>query len=235
MTTTILPLSTIGHMDRGWTRGHVTASFDDMAGAPGYLALPPLMLAGIQTVDPGAGYPMHHHEAVETITIMMAGTLQHTDSLGGDGLTGPDDVAVVSAGTGMDHEEFATQDAPLRAVVFWVASSEPTAPPRFLRQTFPRRDRTDRLRIIASGRDVDAVPLRADVDILTGVLREGVRVEHELRAGRRAYLLSSDADLQLGERLVRAGDRVIVEGPANVVITALGATEVFLVDLPHGA
>jgi redox-sensitive bicupin YhaK (pirin superfamily) len=219
-------------MDRGWTRGHMTCCMSDVPrDAPGYLELGRLMLAAVQEIDPRAGYPMHHHAGVETITIVLHGALRHDDSVGARGFTGPDDVGVVSAGSGIEHEEMA-QDEPLRAVLFWIRSSTEHAP-RFVKRTFPRASRRDRLVTVASGTgEPGSVPLRTDVTVRTGVLSAGTCVTHELRAGRTAYVLGTDAAFEINGEPAQAGDRVIASGGAGTLeLRALGETELVVLDL----
>jgi redox-sensitive bicupin YhaK (pirin superfamily) len=52
-----------------------------------------------------AGFPMHPHRGIETVTYMLAGTVNHRDSLGNAGTIGPGDVQWMTAGGGIMHEE----------------------------------------------------------------------------------------------------------------------------------
>lgn len=52
-----------------------------------------------------AGFPMHPHRGIETVTYMHAGTVQHRDSLGHAGTITAGDVQWMTAGHGILHEE----------------------------------------------------------------------------------------------------------------------------------
>lgn len=54
---------------------------------------------------PIAGFPMHPHRGIETVTYMLEGSVQHRDSLGNAGLIGPGDVQWMTSGRGILHEE----------------------------------------------------------------------------------------------------------------------------------
>ena len=54
---------------------------------------------------PIAGFPMHPHRGIETVTYMLEGSVNHRDSLGNSGLIGPGDVQWMTAGGGIMHEE----------------------------------------------------------------------------------------------------------------------------------
>src|SRR5512137_2583486 len=52
-----------------------------------------------------AGFPMHPHRGIETVTYMLAGAVTHRDSLGNAGTIGAGDVQWMTAGRGIMHEE----------------------------------------------------------------------------------------------------------------------------------
>lgn len=52
-----------------------------------------------------AGFPMHPHRGIETVTYMLAGEVRHRDTLGNSGTIGPGDVQWMTAGGGIMHEE----------------------------------------------------------------------------------------------------------------------------------
>lgn len=55
--------------------------------------------------DYEAGFPMHPHRGIETVTYMLAGEVQHKDTLGNSGSIGAGDVQWMTAGGGILHEE----------------------------------------------------------------------------------------------------------------------------------
>ena len=54
---------------------------------------------------PIAGFPMHPHRGIETVTYMLEGSVHHRDSLGNAGLIGAGDVQWMTSGSGIMHEE----------------------------------------------------------------------------------------------------------------------------------
>ncbi len=51
------------------------------------------------------GFPWHPHRGIETITYVLAGTVDHGDSLGNEGTLGAGDVQWMTAGAGILHQE----------------------------------------------------------------------------------------------------------------------------------
>ncbi len=52
-----------------------------------------------------AGFPLHPHRGIETVTYMLAGVVNHKDTLGNSGSIGAGDVQWMTAGGGIMHEE----------------------------------------------------------------------------------------------------------------------------------
>ena len=55
--------------------------------------------------DYRAGFPWHPHRGIETITYVLAGSVEHGDSLGNRGTLGAGDVQWMTAGSGILHQE----------------------------------------------------------------------------------------------------------------------------------
>lgn len=82
------------------------------------------------------GVGSHPHRGFETVTIVYDGEVQHRDSAGGGGVIGPGDVQWMTAGRGLVHDEFHSDDYSQRGGAFhmvqlWVnlpAKDKMTAP-----------------------------------------------------------------------------------------------------------
>ena len=60
--------------------------------------------------DYRAGFPWHPHRGIETITYVLAGSVEHGDSLGNQGSLGAGDVQWMTAGRGILHQEMPQGD-----------------------------------------------------------------------------------------------------------------------------
>ncbi len=68
-----------------------------------------------------AGFPMHPHRGIETVTYMLAGDVQHRDSLGNAGVIGAGDVQWMTSGRGILHEEMPRpRDGKMAGFQLWV-------------------------------------------------------------------------------------------------------------------
>jgi redox-sensitive bicupin YhaK (pirin superfamily) len=84
--------------------------------------------------DYRAGFPWHPHRGIETITYVLAGTVEHGDSLGNVGKMGPGDVQWMTAGSGILHQEMPHGDAQGRMHGFQLWANLPSS----LKMTAPR-------------------------------------------------------------------------------------------------
>ena len=57
-----------------------------------------------------AGFPWHPHRGIETITYVLAGTVEHGDSMGNHGAIAAGDVQWMTAGSGIIHQEMPKGD-----------------------------------------------------------------------------------------------------------------------------
>ena len=81
-----------------------------------------------------AGFPWHPHRGIETITYVLAGTVDHGDSLGNRGSLGAGDVQWMTAGSGIMHQEMPQGDAQGRMHGFQLWANLPAS----LKMTAPR-------------------------------------------------------------------------------------------------
>jgi len=81
-----------------------------------------------------AGFPWHPHRGIETITYVLAGTVDHGDSLGNQGSLGAGDVQWMTAGSGIIHQEMPKGDPQGRMHGFQLWANLP----RVLKMTAPR-------------------------------------------------------------------------------------------------
>jgi quercetin 2,3-dioxygenase len=82
-----------------------------------------------------AGFPWHPHRGIETITYVLAGTVEHGDSMGNRGAITAGDIQWMTAGSGIIHQEMPKGDAQGRMHGFQLWANLPAAqkmtPPRY--------------------------------------------------------------------------------------------------------
>ncbi|HSD62845.1 MAG TPA: pirin family protein [Ignavibacteriaceae bacterium] len=81
-----------------------------------------------------AGFPWHPHRGIETITYVLAGNVEHGDSMGNKGIISPGDVQWMTAGSGIIHQEMPKGDKTGRMHGFQLWANLPSS----LKMTTPR-------------------------------------------------------------------------------------------------
>jgi hypothetical protein len=84
--------------------------------------------------DYRAGFPWHPHRGIETITYVLAGSVEHGDSLGNRGELAPGDIQWMTAGSGILHQEMPRGDSQGRMHGFQLWANLPSS----LKMTKPR-------------------------------------------------------------------------------------------------
>lgn len=97
---------------------------------------PILMLDSFDSENPAdytAGFPMHPHRGIETISYVVSGGMVHTDSLGNSDAIRDGEVQWMTAGSGILHEEQVPAAKRLLGVQLWLnlPAKDKMAPPAY--------------------------------------------------------------------------------------------------------
>ena len=196
---------------------------------------PFLLLDHFQSTTPAdyqAGFPLHPHRGIETVTYLLTGAVRHRDSVGNTGEIGPGDLQWMSAGRGILHEEM-PQVRPEGVAGFqlWVnlPAKQKMSAPRYQNihsSEIPiiERDHGASVRVIAGTVDGTTGPI-------TGIVAEPSYLDVAL-AGEGSLVLpippghSAFAYLFDGEARFGATERTLVTAPRLIVWGDGGSVEV---------
>lgn len=216
-------------------------------GTPALPALDPfLMLDEFRSDDAKdyiAGFPAHPHRGFETVTIMLAGRMQHKDSVGNTGDLGPGSVQWMTAGRGIIHSEMPQQENGLMwGFQLWVnlPAKHKLDDPRYQdiqAAEIPTVETKDgaSVRVIAGAIGDVRGPISsvATAPVLLDVRfdRAGT-LEHALPPGHNAFVYVYEGELAIGESGTRvqrgniavlgAGDvaRLVADAPGKALLLA---------------
>jgi redox-sensitive bicupin YhaK (pirin superfamily) len=140
-----------------------------------------------------AGFPMHPHRGIETVTYMLEGRVKHKDSTGHSGTIEAGDVQWMSAGRGIMHEEMPERaDGRLSGFQLWVnlPASEKMKPAEY--QEYQVEDITgfehqgQIIRLVSGEllghagvvKNVSTAPVYADITMIAGRLELPLPPQH---------------------------------------------------------
>ncbi len=221
-----------GHADHGWLDSRHTFSFADYHD-PAHMGLRMLRVINQDTVAPAAGFPTHPHRDMEIFSYVLGGALQHQDSMGNGRTLRPGEIQLMSAGTGVTHSEFnPSRTDPLHFLQIWIVPDRRGLTPSYTewKPTDEQRRAQDVVVISPDGRDGSAV-IHQDTIVRRLSLPAGAATSHTNGKGRATWVQLISGSLQIGDRVLAAGDGVSTEDQGSMAITAKTAAEALLFDL----
>jgi hypothetical protein len=222
-----------GHANHGWLDTWHTFSFADYYN-PQEMGFGPLRVINDDKVQPGMGFGTHGHRDMEIITYVLAGALEHKDSMGNGSTIRPGNVQRMSAGTGVQHSEFnPSRDELVHLLQIWIEPNVRGVKPSYEEKEFGIQDKKGKLRLIASpdGRD-GSVTIRQDAFVYAGIHDAGDSVRQPLKPGRRAYVHIARGTVTVNGQELKAGDGAKITGASEVTLSDGKGGEVLLFDLP---
>ena len=222
-----------GYFDHGWLKTAHTFSFSDYYD-PQWVEYGALRVINDDRVAPGQGFGKHGHRDMEIITYLLAGELEHKDSMGNGSVIRVGDVQRMSAGTGVTHSEFnPSSEEEVHLLQIWIQPRSLRLPPGYEQKHFSAADKRGRLRLIASPDGADgSVVIHQDARVYAGLFDGAERAQFELPAGRRVWVHAARGALSVAGTRLAAGDGAYAAGAVQLALGEGADAEVLLFDLP---
>jgi redox-sensitive bicupin YhaK (pirin superfamily) len=222
-----------GQTRMSWLDSRHTFSFADYYD-PAAMGFSVLRVINDDTVAPGAGFPTHPHRDMEILTWVLAGALEHRDSMGNGSIIRPGDAQRMTAGRGVTHSEMnPSRDAAVRLLQIWLLPDRRGLAPGYEQRNFAQSDRRGRLRLIVSpGGEDGSITIHQDTRVYAGLLDAGASLAQDLRQERRAWLQVARGSVVANGTRLHEGDGAAIENESRLAIEATTDSEVLLFDLP---
>jgi quercetin 2,3-dioxygenase len=200
---------------------------------------PFLMLDDFRGDDPSQyrlGFPWHPHRGIETITYMLEGEVDHSDSLGNRGVIGPGDVQWMTAGSGIIHQEMPRGDERGRMGGFQLWLNLPAAH-KMTDSLYQGVSAAEIPAVKTGGATVRAVAGKAggvagpivsrwvDADYMDVALELGASWEHPTPPGHTAWAYVFEGAVRFGDRteaVVADPGRIVLLGDGDSVAVTAG-------------
>jgi redox-sensitive bicupin YhaK (pirin superfamily) len=222
-----------GHFDHGWLDTYHTFSFAHYHD-PREMGFGALRVINEDRIEPGHGFGMHPHRDMEILTYILAGALEHRDSMGHGSVIRAGDVQRMSAGRGVQHSEFnPSRTEPVHLLQIWIEPNAAGLVPSYEQRHYPEAEKRGRLRLIASpdGRE-GSTTIHQDACVYATRLGAGDTVVHRLAPGRRVYVHVARGVLKVNGVPLEAGDGAKIESEVAIGLADARDAEALLFDLP---
>jgi len=218
-----------GHANHGWLDSCHTFSFADYYD-PQEMGFGSLRVINEDRVAPAMGFGTHPHRDMEILSYVLAGALEHRDSLGTGSVIRPGDVQRMSAGTGVTHSEFnASRSEPVHFLQIWIEPAQRGVKPGYEQKHFPHEEKRGRLRLVASPDGAQgSVAIHQQAWVHALLLDGGERVAHPLPPGHLAYVHVARGALVVNGQALGPGDGLKVMAEAELTFEQGRGAEVLL-------
>lgn len=221
-----------GHFDHGWLDTYHSFSFADYYD-PKHMGFRSLRVINQDIIAPGVGFPMHGHRDMEIFSYVLAGTIEHRDSMGNHAQVQPGQIQVMSAGKGVRHSESNPSESErLHLLQVWIAPDRMGLTPRYAEWT-PTAAQLAAPKVLIISKDgrEGSAHISQDADVYRVKASQSLRFSHELRAGRGLWFQLITGDVAVGGVRLAPGDAVSSEDAGLFEFSSTGAVEGLLFDL----
>jgi quercetin 2,3-dioxygenase len=221
-----------GHTEIDWLDSRHSFSFGEYYD-PQHMGFRALRVINDDRVAPGGGFPLHPHQDMEIITLVLEGALEHKDSLGTGSVIRPGDVQRMSAGAGIRHSEFNhSQTEPVHFLQIWIEPNRKGLPPSYEQRSFAPEEKRGKLRVVVAPKSTDgALTIHQDASLYVASLSPDQAVAHSLKAGRHAWIHVASGAVTLNGHSLATGDAAAVSEQSKLALGAVEPSEVLLFDL----
>ena len=192
---------------------------------------PFLMLDSFDSTNPSdylAGFPMHPHRGIETITYLISGEMEHEDSLGNQGVIRAGESQWMTAGSGILHQEMPQRSERMLGFQLWLnlPQDEKMTPPAYLsiesgQMGLERREGAE-IRVLAGrfGEAQGVVPRHVKASIYDIRLDAGASLTVPVDGEETAFVFLIEGDAMVADRPVPVKTAVLLSRGEGVDLTA---------------
>jgi redox-sensitive bicupin YhaK (pirin superfamily) len=221
------------HVKEDWFEGYWYFSFGSPPQGfydPDNTEFGALRVHNVDTLIPGAVWPMHPHQDIEVVTYCLDGEFQHADENGKGGVLHKGYVQHTTVGKGMYHVEINhRQDVPMTFLQIWIIPQERGLTPSVQGRSVDEKERRNKFLTLVSNKHADALAIAQDAEFVVSSLQSGESSSHPLDGGYGAYLYVASGKIRLGEHALSEGDAARVVGEPTAAVEASQGSELAMV------
>lgn len=232
---TFHPAQERGHANHGWLDTYHSFSFAGYHD-PKKIHFGTLRVLNDDTVAGGYGFGKHPHDNMEIITVVLKGALEHQDTMGHKQAILPNEVQVMSAGTGLQHSEYNhNRDEAVELLQIWIFPNKHNVQPRYDQRLFSPEARLNTLQMLVSpitGND-EGLKIHQDAWIYRTTLEEGKNLTHQLHSSSNGlYVFLIDGQVEVAGKILNKRDGLGIDNTETVAVSAAATSDVLLLEVP---
>jgi len=184
-------------------------------------------------IYPGGGFPLHFHDEMEVVTIVVAGEIRQRQGTQPPVCLRPGDVQVLSSGSGVRHVETNECLGQVHLYQMGIFPREPGLVPSHTEAAFGAFPPPNELIAVASGQNkTGAIPMNADATVFVGSLEPYQMIEYQMGPDRCALVYLTHGTLTVNGIDLESGDQARIGNEPDFMVGAIVHSELVLVDVP---
>lgn len=223
-----------GYFDYGWLKTYHTFSFSNYYD-PERIEFGMLRVLNDDTIEDGQGFGTHPHNDMEIVTIPLEGAVAHKDSTGGEGVIYPDEVQVMSAGTGIRHSEFNhLQDGTTKLLQLWIFPDKKGHEPRYDQKYFDPEERKNKLQfIVTPEKKEDNLWLNQNAYLSLTDLDKDKSINYKIHSRENGvYVFLIEGEISITDEILYKRDGIGIWDTDEIAITASENSRLLLIEIP---
>ena len=222
-----------GIKDIGWLRSHFYFSFSDYYN-PARTAFGSLEVFNDDFVVPGKGFGIHPHSNMEIISVLLQGKMNHIDTLGYKTTIEEGGVQIMSAGSGLRHEEYNIGEEEVNFLQVWIKPKLQNIMPRYQQRSFPKAARVNQLKTIVSNEEGQAhCWINQNARLSLGYYEQPQEIAYSLNPLNKClFLFVIEGTVRIEANELQARDAIGLWETEKVVIHCEAGTHFLLIETP---
>ncbi|HEX2533735.1 MAG TPA: pirin family protein [Chitinophagaceae bacterium] len=222
-----------GVKDAGWLRSNFFFSFSSFQD-PTRSAFGSIQAFNDDYLAPGKGFGIHPHINMEIISIMLKGSMTHKDSMGYDAVVSEDWVQIMSAGSGLYHEEHAAGEEEVNFLQIWIEPKQQNIRPRYQSRYFPKEKRRNQLTtVIWNEEGAGHCWINQNARLSLGLFDAGQQVLYTFHAENKClFLFCISGTLEVAGETLNARDGLGIWNTNTLSISCSTEAEFLLIEAP---
>ncbi len=223
-----------GKADFGWLKSHHTFSFGNHYD-PKRIQFGALRVLNDDWVNGGQGFGDHPHDNMEIISIPLEGALQHEDSMENVAVIEAGEIQVMSAGTGIYHQEFnKNKDQPVKFLQIWLFPNQRNVQPRYQQERYDGRLKINELtQVLSNSKEDEGVWIYQDAWFNIGKFEKGKKIDYQFKNNSNGlYVFVLKGDVKVNDQILNERDGFGIWDTAFASIEAVADTEILLMEVP---
>lgn len=182
----------------------------------------------------GKGFGTHPHINMEIISVLLKGKMNHKDSMGYSTVIEEGGVQIMSAGSGLFHEEYNIGEDDVHFLQIWIEPKQQNIRPRYQTRSFPKAARHNQLKTIVSHEEgLEHCWINQNTRLSLGYFEAGKVVTYAFhKVNKCVFLFVMSGEVAVEETVCKEGDALGLWDGEAFTVRCQTDTEFIVIETP---